>query len=1411
MKVKRLVSVLLAALLLVGMIPMNAMAEVVPWPDTTANANDRTQISVMVSKNMPDTKVQYETVRATATEDELKANIKLANEAWNDNTGSDGKYVAPGTSVEVNQGDTVWVGFKATLVSPQKYTGILAYTLYVKFNSDVFAPTGLEYADDDYMEYREIYDGSASYSTDNFLNTVILNDGTNGMANQRYSGNGINYDYIKKYKGSGKYGDSTMVQGNGNTMVIQLSNTSTAPTAAFTTAEAATWDVVVPLYVKTDAPGGAAKIEVLTVDASNSPTNVQLSTITLNGSNKLTDGDGSTIFGSESDTKDYISIANDITVTVKSTNAEIETVAGATTVAAGDTTIKVKLNEYAEAGSKVNDKDNGWEVYGGTDGDQQATVTAVSGPDSNGVITLTVQGLQAGQVKVVAKAGALKKKGGADTEADFTLTGITAANAPAAPTVTASDTDGDTVVTVPAGTWYKLGNGDWTPAGDSGTQLTAAQLKAAMTGTPTSEDGVDTYTGVFAVAADAAGTIKTDVPLKRYTAPKIAAGALGTNDASVDFETATLHVKDGWTASLGSEGTTLTPAASTLTVSKAASGEIFGVSKSETLPTPTTHGDVTVTQSTAEAGTSTFGTGFASGDKYAVNQSDSTAPTTFDQTANPAAATVEDWIWVVTPGKNGATIAASAWQTAPAKVQGTGWNYSKVGPKTINLSEGATQDITLTKTGPIAWADSVSENDFEISPTGLTITGFDKATGKLSLSGEPTKGGTYTLTVKASAIQGGALNSKTGSNETITLVGPSDNALGIKVVDASGKQYTVDKATVSAGATETITVTLDKGQSVKTVDCEDDRLTATVEDGKIKVVVDPGVTGKPEDNMVTLTITVGYTTPALEETEIPDAAIEQGEDVTVSVTNFADMGEVTVESSDEDVVTVSYDKDTGKITVTGGTKGGTATITVKHGDEETTFDVTVLAEVTDVKVGTPSVKEGTIDSVAEQVANTEVTVTVDGDKTVKKKLGDLIDKETIAEEIKEALQAKADEEAAKAVEEEAKAAYDKAVEDGETTDAYEDWIKTATKDDGGDTWEDLINNAAAPEVTTVPTGELDLSAIADMIDSDVIDAMIAADQDNFADTKTADDVTIDADSLKSINVTKKSSGTPSSGPNVNLETNGWATPDGPVELDESGKITKLPGVIGQKLGTVFKGWATQAGNANTIVKEGREITGDTTLYGIFEGYMNGDYNANNQRTARPGDPVTRGELLTMLVRAAGIYDDSVDYNTTFADAKGAWYTSYVGCAEEAGILAGDKEGTARPKDNITREEAAIFIAKTFNVTIPEGGTTEYVVDFDDTSSWAKDYVAALVNNGTAVGNDKQEYEPKKNITRAEVAAMINKYIGLTQTKKTALSGSASSPFVDVQNKNSWFYAEMIFASLNAPENYYVTEVTYPSR
>lgn len=177
-----------------------------------------------------------------------------------------------------------------------------------------------------------------------------------------------------------------------------------------------------------------------------------------------------------------------------------------------------------------------------------------------------------------------------------------------------------------------------------------------------------------------------------------------------------------------------------------------------------------------------------------------------------------------------------------------------------------------------------------------------------------------------------------------------------------------------------------------------------------------------------------------------------------------------------------------------------------------------------------------------------------------------------------------------------------------------------------------------------------------------------------------------------------------------------------------------------------------------------------TLYskGIMKNKEQGRFETNS--------PITRGEFATLLVKA---FELPLNYqgNNTFTDVTprssdqdGLYEYKYIETAARAGIIRGGLGGWFYPGDRITREDAAVMIARAANLkleTNADRARQQLDKVFTDISRFG-DYtipaVLAVNKAGYIDGkpnnmgpNDKKPtyyFDPKANLTRAEAAAIM---------------------------------------------------------
>ncbi|MEK3688384.1 S-layer homology domain-containing protein [Paenibacillus sp. FSL R10-2736] len=125
----------------------------------------------------------------------------------------------------------------------------------------------------------------------------------------------------------------------------------------------------------------------------------------------------------------------------------------------------------------------------------------------------------------------------------------------------------------------------------------------------------------------------------------------------------------------------------------------------------------------------------------------------------------------------------------------------------------------------------------------------------------------------------------------------------------------------------------------------------------------------------------------------------------------------------------------------------------------------------------------------------------------------------------------------------------------------------------------------------------------------------------------------------------------------------------------------------------------------------------------------------------------------------------------FTDTSTHWADSTVNVFVKLGVVNGYKDGGFHPEASITRAEFATVLAKVFGLS----GTASSGSSLSDTSGhWAEASIRALQQKGIISGYQNGTFMPNREITRAEIIAMISKVIDLN-----SINAAASSSFSDL--------------------------------
>ena len=150
----------------------------------------------------------------------------------------------------------------------------------------------------------------------------------------------------------------------------------------------------------------------------------------------------------------------------------------------------------------------------------------------------------------------------------------------------------------------------------------------------------------------------------------------------------------------------------------------------------------------------------------------------------------------------------------------------------------------------------------------------------------------------------------------------------------------------------------------------------------------------------------------------------------------------------------------------------------------------------------------------------------------------------------------------------------------------------------------------------------------------------------------------------------------------------------------------------------------------------------------------------------PDRDISRAEFASIIVKALGLMRPGTG-KAVFADvSKANWYYDAVSIAYENGIISGYGNGNFGPMDKITREQAMTMVSRAMKITglkvnLTKADTEKILSslpDGDNAADYARTNIAACINAGIVSGRDGKAIAPQDNITRAEVAAIVQRLL-----------------------------------------------------
>ena len=171
---------------------------------------------------------------------------------------------------------------------------------------------------------------------------------------------------------------------------------------------------------------------------------------------------------------------------------------------------------------------------------------------------------------------------------------------------------------------------------------------------------------------------------------------------------------------------------------------------------------------------------------------------------------------------------------------------------------------------------------------------------------------------------------------------------------------------------------------------------------------------------------------------------------------------------------------------------------------------------------------------------------------------------------------------------------------------------------------------------------------------------------------------------------------------------------------------------------------------------------------VYYVYRKGLMTGMTQTTFEPSGSVTRGMLATILYRQADA-PTLEESDIIFDDVKEAdWYHPGVTWGAYSSIVKGMGDGTFAPMEKVTREQLATMLYRYADeyakVDTTETGDTSKFSDYADISAWAADAMSWAVGAGILTGSDTGALSPGGSASRAEAAAMLQRFVKYLEGK-----------------------------------------------
>lgn len=199
----------------------------------------------------------------------------------------------------------------------------------------------------------------------------------------------------------------------------------------------------------------------------------------------------------------------------------------------------------------------------------------------------------------------------------------------------------------------------------------------------------------------------------------------------------------------------------------------------------------------------------------------------------------------------------------------------------------------------------------------------------------------------------------------------------------------------------------------------------------------------------------------------------------------------------------------------------------------------------------------------------------------------------------------------------------------------------------------------------------------------------------------------------------------------------------------------------------------------TIINKDTGMLNKTDHFAYVIGYPDG--------TVHPNGQITRAEVATIFFRLLRdeVRDGAFTTSNSYSDvAYGKWYNNPISTMSALGIITGYPDGTFKPNKPITRAEFAAIAARFDETQSGKSATFSDVI-----GHWAAKEIGIAYANEWIKGYPDGTFKPDQNITRAEAMTMINRVLERKPESPADLLTNMNK-WTDNMDTSKWYYLDV---------------------